>query len=784
MTSLRANWPTGAWRGRWIWDPAVMPAERGGGGRAPNGHSVYLRRAFSVSDMPDSVIARVVCDSRYALYVNGELLGRGPVRSLPEFLYWDEYDLAPHLRPGGNVIVALCLFLVWRERELFGATLGSGSFCLETTPDDGVDLCTDSSWSAVPTPWVSAGLREELVDGARAPIGLHDPEAPSDGWPSAIVATGESWEQAGRYPDRPPAPPYVVPIARGIPPLTARHVEPTAIARTGVRIMSKDSALDSWRTVEVAVDAARWATVWDLGSLTVGYVNLAVRAQASHAGETVHLIAGETLRADGLPELEPLKWGMRYRIAGRQDEAICFLRPIGLRYLATVAPADVELHVAIDESIFPRPEGATFHCDDERLDRIWAIGTRTVDCCATDAFVDGNREDQAWVGDAGVAIPVHLVTSPDVSLVRRTLELAAQNRRRDGLLPASVPDETSTANTIPDFSLHWIRSLTRYWEHTGDEAFLRSAMPVAEGIVERYESYRGSSGLLEDVPGWVFIDWAQIDRDSVTGAHDALYAAALRDYGTLPGATPVDDMLAGIARAFDALWDDERSIYVDALGPRGRSRRMSQQTNGAALLAGLVPAERVDAVVERIMRPEALGGRLVPAGIVGDEPDWQLQRPPDFHDAVDVLAAQPFFAHFVHAGLHRHGRTDLVVQSLLRWADPDWMWSENGTFAELADWKPGLSDADTCHGWSATPTCDLTTYVLGLSPAEPRGPPGRLDPYLGPLAWVSGTVPTPHGWISARIDPETVDLTIPPGVEVLFGDETVPAGRRRLEVVR
>ncbi len=49
-------------------------------------------------------------DSAYRLYVNGHFVGRGPVRSYPEHKYYDIYDLAPHLRPGKNVIAALVHF--------------------------------------------------------------------------------------------------------------------------------------------------------------------------------------------------------------------------------------------------------------------------------------------------------------------------------------------------------------------------------------------------------------------------------------------------------------------------------------------------------------------------------------------------------------------------------------------------------------------------------------------------------------------------------------------------
>jgi alpha-L-rhamnosidase len=87
---------------------------------------------------------------------------------------------------------------------------------------------------------------------------------------------------------------------------------------------------------------------------------------------------------------------------------------------------------------------------------------------------------------------------------------------------------------------------------------------------------------------------------------------------------------------------------------------------------------------------------------------------------------------------------------------------------------------DSCHGFSAGPTYDLTTYVVGLSPAEPRYARARLDPFLGPLQWTAGSVPTPHGWIRVRIDRNGVDLLVPSGVEVLLG-ERIESGEHHVD---
>jgi hypothetical protein len=518
--------------------------------------------------------------------------------------------------------------------------------------------------------------------------------------------------------------------------------------------------------------------------VSVGYVHLqVVRAGPGSEGSTVDIVGGEDLRDDGLPETRPRNWAGRY-LVGRAGDAVSFFDPVGLRYLAVHHPPDVEVDVDFEESRYPRQGGASFACDDPRYEEFWQIGARTVDVCSTDAFLDcPGREQRAWVSDAYPQILVSLVTNPDHRLVRRHLALTARSRLPSGLLAGAAGCDFSRIGfTMPEYSLHWIRSLAAYWQYSGDEEFVRRHVRVADAVIERYEAQRGASGLLENFAGWVFLDWAQLDRDVVTAAHDALYAAALRAYAELPGSTDVSDLMARTTAAFEALWDDDRRVYVDALGSQGPSRRVSQHTNGAALLGGLVPPERVRGVIERIVDPAAseLGGRLVvtetPATVSRPDrvPFYQYTPPQDFDAERDVVAAQPWFCRFLHEAFFCHDRRDLILSSLLRWKDVDC----GGTFQEFWSAEPGR--ASRCHGWASSPTYDLTTYVLGVRPTAPGYARAVLDCYLGPFSRVSGRVPTPHGWLTVSISEDAIDADVPPGMTLDVGAEEVTSGRQQL----
>ncbi len=781
-----------AWRGRWIWDKA--PEETHWWRRTDaESHYVYLRKTFELHSPLAVAHARVTCDSRYALFLNGHLVGRGPVRSEPELLGWDEVDLGPRLVPGANVLVALCRYYGtagpwWIPAAALG-TLGRGSFCFETALGSGLDVVSDDTWLAVPAPWVPnawAGMHSfppEIVNGRKTPQGLHEASAVDSHWQCATILSGQL---AGTVLDRPPAAPYMSPQRRELPQLTSVELVPERLTDSiTVACIAQDDPSETWHTVQIAPDGDRTASVWDVGQLTLGHVRLRLSgAPESAAGTVIDAVAGEDLRPDGLPEIRPRNWAARLEVGTTGEEDISFFDPVGLRYLAVHHQPGLDVSVTVEEAIYPRPAGATFDCDEPRHNELWQAAARTVDLCSTDAFIDcPGREQRAWIADSYVQMLVSLVTNPDWRLIRHQLVLTSQSRLASGLLAAAAAcDFARVGLTTPDYSLHWIRGLAAYWRYSGDEATVANLRPVAEGIIERYELQRGPSGLLEDFPGWVFLDWAQVDRDSITGALDALYAAALAAYAGLPGAHDVGGLIARTRQGFEALWDEERQVYIDAIGSRGRSRRISQHTNGLALLGDLVPKHRAAALVDLVADPTAspLGGRLVTTMTPADVKEgtgapqrvlrFQFEVPDNFDTERDVVAAQPWFCRFLHEAFDRHDRREHILASLLRWQ----LHPGDGTLQEFWSAAPGMSSR--CHGWSASPAYDLTTYILGVRPAQPGYGIAVVDPFLGSLGRASGRVPTPLGWLSVSVQGTDIELRIPDGMRVLAAGQEFGPG--------
>lgn len=180
------------WTGKWIWTA---------GEKAPRNSYTYFRKALPLEEAPRPqrpVRVHLTADSRYQLWVNGEFVGRGPVRSDRRWLYYDTWDLTPHLRKGDNAIAVLVHHY---GESTFQYMQGRGGLLADVTGSAGVVLTsTNASWKALRSPaWGSvhpAGVAgqprmsiqqgySETFDARQEPVGWNAAGFDDTPWPAA-----------------------------------------------------------------------------------------------------------------------------------------------------------------------------------------------------------------------------------------------------------------------------------------------------------------------------------------------------------------------------------------------------------------------------------------------------------------------------------------------------------------------------------------------------------------------------------------------------------------------
>ena len=222
-----------------------------------------------------------------------------------------------------------------------------------------------------------------------------------------------------------------------------------------------------------------------------------------------------------------------------------------------------------------------------------------------------------------------------------------------------------------------------------------------------------------------------------------------------------------IVNAIDQnLWSEERNAYVDSIG----SKVVSQHANSLMVCFDFAPQAKWSRILETISDASKV--------IMTKTWSWDaIIRP--FDPLENVVMAQPFYAHFLHAAYARAGRGDLLKISLLRWKN---MIETYDTFWE--SWEL-TSISSTCHGFSATPAFDCSAYILGVSVLEPGYNKVAINPLELPgITSANGVIPTPLGnlEVSLKIQKSEIclDISVPQGMTVLIAGNNYDCGKHTI----
>jgi hypothetical protein len=390
----------------------------------------------------------------------------------------------------------------------------------------------------------------------------------------------------------------------------------------------------------------------------------------------------------------------------------------------------------------------SFECSDVFLNRIWKVSRWAVQICMQTHHLDSPNHQEP-ISDPGDYVIESMVSHHAFALPWLT--------RQDIRKFAWILKDEKYANFHISYSIGWVQMLMDYYDYTGDEALMREMAPYVHELMDTYASWRGTNGLISEAPNYMFMDWVEIagfnchHPPAVIGQG---YLTAFYYHGmemasrvaVVTGDQARRDIYAKrraeIADAFNReLWVDGKGLYRDGK-PFQTSIKPSQwlpadkavetfspHVNLLAVLYDLAPTNRQAAIIDKVMSEKPLN-------------------------------TQPWFMHWVfqavdHAGLFdRYG----TVQ-MRRWK----IVPETQSFREM--WN----DGDLSHGWCSTPLVQMSSRVLGITPAEPGWKRIAIRPQLCDLQWAKGSVPTPFGAVTASWTIENgkwiLDATIPKGTE-------------------
>ncbi len=381
---------------------------------------------------------------------------------------------------------------------------------------------------------------------------------------------------------------------------------------------------------------------------------------------------------------------------------------------------DAEMDLTVTEHLADMPCRGYFRCSDEEINRIWQVSKRTFHLCSREFFLDGIKRDRwVWSGDAYQSAFINRYSFADADIVRRTL-VALRGKDR----------VYHHINTILDYSFYWIMALADHYEATGDIAFIRRMYGKAESLMAYCLARLDENGFaVNEGNGWVFIDWADMDKEYAVCAEQMLLTRALQSMANLAKLTGWDGSgylarYEQLRTAVDAFfWDEEKGAYIDSYA--SGKRNVTRHANIFALLFGYADDEKRRRIMKNVL----------------------------FNDDVPAIST-PYFKYYELDALCQAGDlTEVLRRMRAYWGA---MLREGATtFWEEFDPKKKAEaqygmygdpfGKSQCHAWGASPIYLLGRWYLGVRPTSPGWETFEVAPQLGGLRWMEGAVPLPGG---------------------------------------
>ena len=423
------------------------------------------------------------------------------------------------------------------------------------------------------------------------------------------------------------------------------------------------------------------------------------------------------------------------------------LKPRAFRYVYILSSADT-LTVSADYEYLPLKRVGSFHCDDSVFNEIVAASAYTFHLNCREGFLDGIKRDRwVWAGDTYQSARINRYLFADKEVDQRTLR---------GLI-GKEPIEQHI-NTILDYSLLWIISLYEHYMTYADRVFLEKIFPMAQKLLAFCETRLNQDGFLEGIgDDWIFVDWSEIEKVGAVCAEQMLLIQVYAVMGELSNVlgraeseyTEKENALKKRVNAF--YWDIEKGAFIDSYV--SGNQHVSRHANIFAIMYGIASEAQTNSILKNVLKNDAITKITTPY-FEGYELDALAKL--GQYEAVEAML------HSYWGGMMRLG-----AKTIWEEYHPEMQGAEHYAMYD------GKYEKSLCHAWGAGPIYLFGRYYLGVYATKPGYETFSVEPNLGGLNEISGTVPVNGGVVTVELNKKRlyVMATKPGGTLVWDGNQ-------------
>lgn len=521
---------------------------------------IEFRKEFILKKNMKKAEAKIAADSKYWLWINGEMvvfeggLKRGPNRN---DTYYDVVDLASYLKKGKNEIKVL----LWH--------FGKSGFSHNSSGKSGIILDAPTIGLFSDKTWLSQRLdRYQMADNPKPNYRLSEANIRYDARLEGQEKMKPSLE-IGKWGSQP----WGNLVARPIP----------QWKDYGVKNAEWTESKDADGNIVLSARLPYNMQMTPVIELTAAKEGKVIRLETDHImGGSEPCIRAEYITKNGHQCYESLGWmnGDELRIIYPENSGI-------------------EIHaIRYRETGYNCEREGSFTCSDDMINRFWEKAMRTLYVNMRDTYFDcPDRERAQWWGDVTILIgqSFYQLSPKANALMKKAIYELVDWQREDGTLYSPVPSGT-WKKELPAQMLSSISTygFWYYYMHTGDLKTIEHAYPA----VKRYLSVWNldEDGLTEFRSGeWSWGDWGyHIDiRLILASWHYLALESAIKmaevtgNEADIPG---YESIRQSIYTAFNKNWNGYAYRYPSYLGAT------DDRIHAMAILSGLADSSKYETI--------------------------------------------------------------------------------------------------------------------------------------------------------------------------------------------
>lgn len=704
----------------------------------------------------ENAVVRLTGATICRLFVNGEHLGYGPARGPHGFYRVDEWPLKGHCKPGPNVIAievagynANSYYFI-DQPSFLQAEVVAGSTVLASTAGQGAAFEAQALDSRVQkvqrysfqrpfsevfrlTPatdaWRTGGAFQPQKTAVLADRALLPRLAP---YPTFTVRQPLSETFAGTVKNNPDKKVFADRTIKNVGPKLAGYPEAELATIPFYEAQRLETATKE-RTDKPLSAQSKLALadgqfrILDFGQNNSGFFGATLRCDAP---TRIYFVFDEILDKDDVSVTRLSCCNVvTYDLAAAGTYRVESFEPYTLRYLKVItagAACEVsDLHFR--EYVNSATDRATFRASDETFNRIFEAARSTFKQNAVDVFTDcPSRERAGWLCDSffigRVSSDLCGNTQMERLFMQNFLLPPKFDYLPDGMLPMCYPSDHNDGVFIPNWAMWFVIQLDEYLQRSGDRTTVDALKPRVLALLSYFKQFKNSDGLLEKLPGWVFVEWSHANKlvQDVNYPSNMTYAEVLacvsRMYGMPELRAEADAMRETIRKqSFDG------TFFVD---------NAKRQADGTLKSSG----ERTEtcqyyAFFFHTATPQTHAAL------------WETLRA-DFGPDRHQNKKHPEI-HFANAFIGNYLRLELLSRQGLSAQILD---ETKGYFLKMADltgtlWENDNTSASCCHGFASHVERLMYRDVLGIRAIDSVNKKVQIGFADVPLQTCTGTMP-------------------------------------------